>query len=209
MDYVEALSLCTRYALRTLLGEPEGYVRPAKQTAPTGTMATDFATLEIQEIGERCAPVIVRGAPPENIEATSMEYMLDAYDQFQASVQFYRARVQAVAGDPGAFVDAAGIPDHSQWALSRALHLTKMLHSPKAREVLQPIGLGFVRVRTKPKDLAFLADTNWESRAEVGLEFGIVNRQVLAVQILAGVAGQLKFASPGGDAVTITIEVPL
>lgn len=207
MNYIDALAAITRNALRRVLGEAEGYMRPANQTRPTGTVATDFGTVLLKEIGERCTPVQRRGEVPDDPEATEMNLLLDSYDQFIVSVQFFRARAQVTEGDRGTPIDAAGIPEQSQWALSQAQHLVKSLRSPFARMVLQPLGLGFVRARTKPKDLTVLNDSTWESRAQVDLEFGIVNRQVMTVQILAGVSGQLKFNNAGDNVIPTTIEV--
>lgn len=207
MNYVDALAQLVRSAFRELLGEPEGYVRPANQTRPTGTVGTDFATVLLEGLDTKTT-VHRRGEEPTSPDVTSMNLIIDALDHFTVSVQFFRPRVQVEEGDVGALVDAAGIPEQSQWALSRAQHLVKMLRTPQARFALQPRGLGYIRALTKPKDLTALNDSLWESRAQVKLEMSIPNRQVLVVQILSAIAGQLKFSPPGGSVVSTNIEVP-
>lgn len=208
MNYVDALALCTRRVIRASLGEAEGFVRPAKgRPLQIGRVGDPFCTVEIQG-GPETHGTPVKRAGDKSEDGTSAEYILDAYETFTASVQFFRSKTKVYESDPGANVDAAGIPDRSQWALSRACHLVKNMWHPDVRRALHQNGLGFIRVRTPPKDLSALQDSLWESRAQVALDFGIVNRQVSQVALLAAITLQMKYAPPDGAVVTSTLEVP-
>jgi hypothetical protein len=207
MTYVDALARSVRSVLRASLEEVEGFVRPAKQQpTPIGRLGEPFCTVEIQGLGTVGTPVFRRGVAGSG--GTEMDFMLDAYDEFTASVQFFKAPKKTHVSDPGATVDAAGIVSRSQWALSKAQHLVKNMWHPNVRRALHACGLGYIRPRTPPKDLSVLQDSLWESRAQVSLDFGIANRQVTKVALLAGIALQMKFAPPGGAVVTSTLEVP-
>lgn len=207
MNYIDALALCVRKVIRASLGEAEGFVRPSKgRPVAIGRVGDPFCTVEIQG-GPEMKGTPVKRAGDKSEDGTSAEYVLDAYEEFTASVQFFRSKTKVHESDPGAEIDAAGIPGRSQWALSRACHLVKNMWHPDVRRALHQYGLGYVRVRTPPKDLSVLQDSLWESRAQVALEFGIVNRQVTQVALLAGINLQLKYAPPGGAVVSSTLEV--
>lgn len=208
MNYIDALSLCVRKVIRTSLGEAEGFVRPAKgKPLQIGRVGDPFCTVDIQG-GPEMKGTPVKRAGDAAEDGTSAEYILDAYEEFTASIQFFRSKTKVHESDLGASVDAAGIPDRSQWSLSRACHLVKNMWHPTVRRALHQYGLGFIRVRTPPKDLSVLQDSLWESRAQVALDFGIVNRQVTQVALLSAITLQLRYAPQDGAVITSTLEVP-
>jgi hypothetical protein len=193
--------------IRQALGMAANTIRPAKQHLPIGNQGVDFGTVLVLSTSDVATPELSR--PTTGAEATDVDLYLDTCREFLASVNFYRARRAPTLASEGAFVDAMGIMEQSQWAFDQASRLPTRFWIPSVRILLQQNGISFLGQRGPTRDLTELNDSIYESRGQVDLEFGIVNREVAKVQFLAALNAQLIVAGPGGDVHQTDIEVPI
>jgi hypothetical protein len=183
-------------------------VRPANQTLPIGDLGYDFATVHVYSQGDAATPEKVGAVADAAEDAVEMDYYLDTYQTFTASVNFWRARRAPTSADEGAFVDAVGAMEQSQWALYQAQRLSSRFWFPSVRILLHQNGIAFLGQKSAARDLTAVNDTFFESRGQVDLDFGIVARETTKVQFLAALRAQLIVAEPGGDVHTTAIEEP-
>jgi hypothetical protein len=195
--------------VREAAGMAVNTVRPANQTLPIGDSGDEFATVFIYAQGNKATPEKVGDVSGAAVDAVEMDYYLDTYQEFTASVQFYRARRAPTSADEGAFVDSVGIMEQSQWGFNQANRLPSRFWLPSVRMLLQQNGIAFLGQKSAARDLTALNDSLFESRGQVDLDFGIVARETTKVQFLAALQAQLIVAEPGGDVHQTAIEVPI
>ncbi len=208
MNFTDALAWALRDVVQVALEMPENSVRPSRQNAPAGSEGANFATVFVYAIKTRGTPSFSRtlSASPT---ATDLAWQLDVYKEFTASVQFFKPACAPTTDTDAVFVDAQGIPDQNQWAFDQAERLPDRLWLPPARERMQKYGIAFLSKSGPARDLTEQNNALWESRGQIDLDFGIVNREIARVQFLATLSGAVTVAQPGGNVQPIDIEETL
>jgi hypothetical protein len=190
-NFMDAVAFLVRKTVGTALGWSDNLVIPAKATHPAKGQTDKFSTMSIIHIGEDSQPVREyapalddAGHPTGDVTET-----LSVPETFTASFNFYRNPTQ----------DAEGLAVYGNEAYSDAERLARVLRLSPAREQLQKYGLGFVQAATVQDLTALVAGTNWENRAQVDIDFAVVNasQAVLATYTTIQVAlrGQRAGAS--------------
>lgn len=149
------LNKSIRQIVRLLLGEPEGFVRPANQPAAAEKADESFATVQVLAITTDGIDRVKQAnelAPSNNIAET-----IEGMRRVTVSVQFFR-------GD----------------AYSQAARLQSLMRSSYAGDLLQSAGLGLIRANDA-KDMTAVSSTSYESRAAIQIEFYLAVDEVLSV----------------------------
>jgi hypothetical protein len=204
VTFTDLLATALRDVVQTALGFADNTVQPANQQVPVGTMGEPRTIVHINSGGAKGSPDLGRRALGD--EATEVEYQVNQYREFTAQIQVFRAKPAALTTDDAVRIDAAGIPEQSQWAFDQVTRLPDLLWLPAPRALLQKYGIAYLRLRGPARDIAEVDDSIWESRGVVELDFGIVNQEVARVVFLASARAQLRVAE-GAALQTIDIEV--
>lgn len=179
---VDAINRAVRDLVRTVMGMPDGSVRPADQMAPAGGQTTEIATVNIISTSE------IGWAAQGQVDAedgTSVA-SVDQLDEVVASVQFFRSPTK----------DAAGKATYSNAAFDRAKRLGARLQLPTSVAAMSDAGLGLLRVG-HARNLAALADSIWESRGQIDLVFNVSTIETEAVTTVTDVPVGIVFQPPG------------
>lgn len=188
------LNLAVRNLVRFVLGMPDGSVRPANQTAPSGGQTKEIATvliMDVEDVGWAASTTEI-----DDVDPSARNEAIEVPQVFTASIQFFRS--------PDA--DAAGIAKQSTAAFDRARRLPTLLQSQANTRAMAEMGLGFESASTA-RNLTKLSDAIWESRGSVDIRFTVIDREIFGINTIASVPLTTELQGPGGTVQTTTIEV--
>lgn len=155
MSAVADINKLIRQFVRETLAMPANSVRPANQSAPTGTQTDQFATVLITFIDATGKDD--RKLANEVLPSTNVAETITGHRRLMASVQFFR-------GD----------------AYMKACRLVTLMSMSASIDKLQAVGLGFVR-SSAARNLSGVIDAAWEERAQVDLEFYLVAKETQSI----------------------------
>lgn len=183
-----------------VMGMQSQDVRPADQRAPAGGQTKDFATVKIITMDSVGTP----GISEENIDGDddNLTTNVDQTLQFVASVQFFRGRTSAGAGNK----DAAGLATFTTAAVDRARRLGQRLWLPSSVALMQQMRVGLISVGDA-RNLAAVSDANYESRGGVDITFNVISRESEVTPAIRHVPISIAMQAPDGELVTRTDEV--
>jgi hypothetical protein len=142
-----------RLLIKTVLELPDGYVRPANRNAPTNS--DPFATVYIVTSNDTGLPNVkdVNEPEPSNNVAETLENQV----KITVSVQFFRGA-----------------------ALGLIKKLGLLLRSSMAVQQMNNLGLGLIKA-SNARDLTQMIDAGWEPRAQMDIEFHVINAETVSV----------------------------
>lgn len=163
-----------RATIRTLLGMADDSVRRANQfnPPPAGDQKSQFATLLITEVdGGGWDDVTYASIPNVDMGYGEGSYGDGGYGEGVISVsetltgmRYFTASIQFFRGN----------------AKSQAMRLKTLLQSSAALQQLQAAGIGLGKIGTI-RDLSKLTDTYIEQRAQLDVDFYVVNQEQLTL----------------------------
>lgn len=184
-----------RSLVRVVMGMPDDSVRPADQLAPAGAQTAEMATVKIitsEDVG-RVARAVESDPEDEDASIEALEVPM----RFVASVQFFR----------GPTKDATGAAKYSTAAFNRAIELGQRLQLSSSVETMARMNLCLNDIGGA-RNLADLADANWESRGHVDLTFTVIKRITAPIQTITTVPVTVALQDgEDGEIETRTFEV--
>lgn len=189
----DALNTALRNLIKTVMGMPDGSVRPANQDAPAGAQTSEIATVLIMTSAD--IGMAVQGQT-DNLDGSSTA-SVDQLESVVVSVQFFRSPTK----------DQTGAAKYATSAVERARSLGRRMQLPSTTAALQALNIGLLDVGTA-RDLAAVKDSTWESRGQIDLTFDVSSIELEPVITILSAPVDLTFLPPGKAPLPpITFEV--
>jgi hypothetical protein len=201
LNLTGACNDCVRYLVRTLLGMPDGSVRPANMSFPAGAQSSAYATVLIMTDEDLGFPDAVRSTATGVNGQPDIANLLESSSEiheFVASIQFFR---------DGA-VDAQGLTSYGDSAFDRAARLAQLLQTTAGWDIQDRIGIALV-AKGPARNASIEVDGQMESRGIIELTFRVENIETVTLAAMASASFGIQVQQPGGRIDTQTLEVPL